>query len=124
MESVKLTKYEQNTLNRYGIAVRRTNAVFINSNGYKTIKTKRQNIPALSDKIICLHTLFAMCKQVKNLENFSEEMAIFRKMYREKKLETHHKDGNKLNNELSNLIGFLTHREHQLLDFKLRNGGD
>jgi hypothetical protein len=114
MEYVELNEIENGILREKGIKIRAKHGIFINSNGYKTIKTARQNIKPLSDKIICLHTLFAWLK-VK--EDSSIETA--RNLYTTLKLETHHKDGNKLNNLPCNIIGFLDRHEHNKLNYLL-----
>jgi len=121
MMYVEIPKFEKQVLDYLGIQIRKTKGVFINSSGYLTIKTSRKNIPALSDKIICIHTLFAWVKtRVQNSdESLEYRITENRKMYKENKLETHHKDGNKLNNNPENIIGFLTRYEHNKLNFEL-----
>ena len=112
----ELNNIEAGILREHGIKIRNTHGVFINSNGYKTIKTSRQNIKPLSDKIICIHTLIAWLKR----EDIS--ISIAREEYTNLNLETHHKDGNKLNNLPCNIMGFLPREQHNKLNYLLSLG--
>lgn len=113
MESTNLNGIEAGILEQFGIRVRKKNGVFINSNGYKTVKTDRKNIKPLSDKIICVHTLIAW------LKNNQQTIEQSREEYSNNSLETHHKNGNKLDNHPCNIIGFLTRVEHNKLNYFL-----
>jgi len=107
-----LTTHESTLLDSYNVRIRKTKGVFINSSGYKTLKTTRNNIPCLSDKIVCIHTLISWYESGKDI-------ADCRHIYKTCKLQTHHIDGNKLNNNIHNLHGFITKWEHNKLEYAL-----
>ena len=44
-------------------------------------------------------------------------------LYKTFKLETHHNNGNKLDNRMENLTGFLTRTEHNKLNYELTKRG-
>jgi hypothetical protein len=119
MEYVELNEIEKQVLSKFGIRIRTKHGVFINSNGYKTVKTSRNNIKPLSDKIICIQTLFAWLKEYQEKNLFEGSILESRTLYTNKKLETHHKDGNKLNNLPCNIIGFLDRHDHNKLNYLL-----
>ena len=125
MMYVKMPKYEADVLEKLGIKYRKTKGTFINSSGYLTIKTSRKNVPALSDKIVCVHTLFAWLKQryVDTDEPLNYRIRKNRELYKTFKLETHHNNGNKLDNRMENLTGFLTRTEHNKLNYELTKRG-
>lgn len=119
METTNLNPQEANDLHRAGILIRATNGIFINSSGYKTIKTKRQS-SVLPDKIVNVHKVLGLlkCVDLGLIESIQKGFEITKKY----KLETHHKNGNKEDNRIENIEPFLTRYQHNVLNYKTLRG--
>jgi len=122
MEQTTLTQNErqviQPIIEETGIVLY-LNRPFINSTGYKTLRTSRKSA-MIPDSMVCLHTLIGWYKVYKNQQytlkmSFAEVIKIAQRY----KLETHHKDGNKTYNAITNIEPFLTRYQHNNLNYHL-----
>ncbi len=120
MENIEISRNEADILQQHDIQYY---SVFQNNRGYKVLRVKRNcKIPSIRHNLCNLHQLLCII-DAKN-KNLIPSIEYGFKLYKKFKLQTHHIDGDKTNNDKSNLMGFLKYTQHYFLDKMIYREGN